>query len=632
MTENRNLVLAVVLCAAVLFMWQWLVAEPQARHQRELRAAAQQQAATSETLTPQADGTAPAATAVPTVLSRTDALASGTRIKINSPRLDGSLLLTGARLDDLHLKGEKYHQTADPKSPEIILLSPAGAEQAYYAVFGWSAAGDKALAMPDEKTPWQAADTRPLTSDHPVVLSWDNGQGLIFTRTISLDDNYMFTVVDKIENNGTADVSLAPYGLVRRDMPPAHHIFGRVHEGPLGVFDRELKLASYKQITKKEAERFAPEKNGGWIGVSDQYWMTVLIPDQSETIKSAEFLHKSIAQGPVIQTDYLGPTRTLGAGAEFEHTQHLFAGAKEVDLVDHYNDSLGITRFDLAIDWGWFYFITRPVFWTLDHFNKLFADNFIGAAIGSFGLAILLLTVTVKLLFFPLANKSYEAMSKMKKLQPEMTRLRDLYKDDKAKQQQELMELYKKEKVNPVAGCLPMLIQIPVFFSLYKVLSITIEMRHAPFIGWIRDLSAPDPTNVFNLFGLLPYDPTTVPMLGSLLHIGAWPLVMGLTMFLQTKMNPPAADPTQQRVFALMPFLFTYMLASAPAGLVIYWAWNNLLSIGQQYVIMRRMGVDMEWDTKFGSVLKLWRSLRTRLAKRAANDGAADKGAEGGRG
>jgi len=611
MNENRNLIVAVILCAGVLFAWEAFIGEPQARRQQEIQKVEQaRQEAAGGSLTPSAGDLAAPTPAVPTVVTREAALTSGARIKIENASVDGSLLLQGARLDDLHLKA--YRETTDPHSPEITLLSPAGAPQAYFAVFGWLPAAGTQAAMPDEKTPWQSSDTRTLTPAHPAVLTWDNGQGLIFTRTISVDEKFMFSISDRVENRGTTAVSLMPYGFVRRDAPVAHKSYFILHEGLLGVFNNELKTSTYKDIAKKQSEPFAPEKPGGWLGLTDKYWMTAIIPDQKETLRAGKFLQSNLAQGPVLQADYLGPARAVEPGAQLEHTQHLFAGAKVVDTIDQYNAALGITRFDLAIDWGWFYFLTRPMFWLLDHYNRL---------VGNFGIAILLLTVSVKLIFFPLANKSYEAMSKMKKLQPEMVKLRDRYKDDKAKQQTELMELYKKEKVNPVAGCVPMLIQIPVFFSLYKVLFITIEMRHAPFFGWIRDLSAPDPTTIFTLFGLIPWAPPAF-----LPHIGIWPLIMGVTMFMQSKMNPPAADPMQQRIFMLMPLVFTFMLATFPAGLVIYWAWSNSLSIAQQYVIMRRMGVDMEWDKKFGSVIKLWSNLQSRLGKKKTADVNADTG------
>jgi YidC/Oxa1 family membrane protein insertase len=414
------------------------------------------------------------------------------------------------------------------------------------------------------------------------VLTWDNGEGLIFKRTISIDSQYMFTLKDEIENKSSAPVKLLEYGLVSRHGMPKIQGYYLLHEGPVGVLgDGKLYEPAYKDLEKPME---AVKSQGGWLGITDKYWAAAVIPDQSANMLG-HFSSAEIGSVRNYQADFLRDPITIAPGTSASSQSRLFAGAKEVALVDGYEKSLEIKRFDLLIDWGWFYFITKPLFKVMDYIYHLF---------GNFGVAILLVTVMVKLLFFPLANKSYASMAKMKMVQPQMQALKEKYPDDKVKQQQELMELYKKEKINPIAGCLPIVIQIPVFFALYKVLFVTIEMRHAPFFGWIKDLSSPDPTNIFNLFGLIPYDPTMVPVIGHFLHLGVWPLIMGVTMWAQMKMNPTPPDPTQKMIFAWMPVIFTFMLSSFSAGLVIYWAWNNSLSVLQQSVIMKRNGIKIE--------------------------------------
>lgn len=500
---------------------------------------------------------------------RAAALAAAPRIRVNTPRLHGSISLLGGRVDDLTLVD--YHETIDPNSPEIELLSPPRAPHPYYAEFGWAPA-DPATPVPAADTMWTAAGG-PLTPSSPVALTWDNGQGLRFIRTFAVDGNYMFTVTQRVENTGAAAVTLHPYSLIARAGTPPTAGFYILHEGPLGVFDRTLKEMKYSDLQDDGTVKV--DSTGGWIGITDKYWLAALVPDQKERV-AARFSHRMVDNGSKYQVDFLGQPRTVAPGASTEYTDRLFVGAKQVNLLDHYEKTFEIPLFSYAIDFGWFWFLTKPFFYLLQMLN---------AALGNFGLAILALTVVVKLIFFPLANKSYVAMSKMKKLQPEVKKLQERFGDDKLRLNQEMMALYKREKANPVAGCLPIAIQIPVFFALYKVLFVSIEMRHAPFYGWIKDLSAPDPTTVFNLFGLLPFDPP------SFLHIGVWPLIMGATMFLQQKLNPAPADPVQAKMFMFLPIIFTFLLASFPAGLVIYWAWSNTLSILQQWVIMKRMGV-----------------------------------------
>jgi len=569
--EQRNLLIAIVLSVGILIAFQFVFermrpAQPPGSTPGTPVAApstASRSAAPAQGATTSAPGVTPAQAAE----TRETAITEQPRVKIDTPRLHGSINLLGARLDDLALAN--YHETVDPRSPEVVLLSPAGTENPYLAEFGWVAASPDAT-LPGPQTHW-ASSGGPLTPTNPVTLTWDNGQGLVFSRTISVDKNYMFTVTDAVRNTGTTPVKLSRYGLVSRTGTP--HVAGYyiLFEGMIGYLEGSLQEVKYSSLNPDKPLDYG--SNGGWLGFTDKYWLTALIPPQHEGIK-ARFTHTVDVGVDRYQTDFLEPEVTVSPEGTAESSARFFAGAKEVNLLDAYESS-GIPLFDHAIDFGWFYFLTKPIFLTLQFFDRL---------LGNFGLAILLLTLCVKLLFFPLANKSYNAMSKMKLLQPEIQKLRERFPDDKARQQQEMMALYKRVGANPLAGCLPIVIQIPVFFSLYKVLFVTIEMRHAPFFGWIHDLSAPDPTSFANLFGLLPFTPPLILM------IGAWPLIMGLTMFLQQKLNPQPVDPVQARMFMFLPIVFTYMLASFPAGLVIYWAWNNLLSIGQQWTIMHRAG------------------------------------------
>ncbi len=594
-SENRNTILAIVLSLIVLLGWQYFVAAPQLeRQQAELQAQqeAAQKAATGTTNpdAPQPTGSQGANTAAPAAgqqaafANRDTALAASQRVTIDTPSLEGSLNLKGGRLDDIRLKD--YHETVDKSSPTIVLFSPSGSPKPYYADYGWVGDPGSNIALPGPDTIWSIDGETTLTPSTPVTLSWDNGAGLTFKRTFSVDDNYMFTVNQAVENTGADAVTLYPYGLIaRKGMPETKGIY-ILHEGLLGVFGAEgLKEVDYDDLMEESSIRPA-KVDQGWLGITDKYWAATLIPTPGQEFQPG-FSHSATTD--VFQADYLGNGVTIAGGSTGESSSYLFAGAKETKVLDGYEEALGIERFELLIDWGWFYFLTKPMFFAIDWFFHLF---------GNFGVAILVVTVIVKLIFFPLANKSYVSMSKMKLVQPQMTEIREKYSDDRQKQQQALMELYKKEKINPLAGCLPILVQIPVFFALYKVLYVTIEMRHAPFFGWIQDLSAPDPTTIFNLFGLIPWDPP------QMLMLGVWPLIMGITMFIQMKMNPAPPDPTQQMIFTWMPVIFTFMLASFPAGLVIYWAWNNTLSVTQQYVIMRRQGAKVElWDN-LGALFK----------------------------
>jgi YidC/Oxa1 family membrane protein insertase len=580
MTDNKNFIIAIILSSLIIFGWQYFYAAPQLEEQRQTQEQAQQQqseapaqpkATQQPGVVPQPPGSAPAAQPDEQIAAATP------RVAIETASLSGSINLQGAQLDDLHLK--RYRETVDPASPTIALLSPLGTERPYFAENGWTAAGGSEVKLPDAQSLWQVAQGSKLTADTPVQLSFDNGQGVIFHKKIAVDENYMFTITQEVENNTGQPLNLFPYSRVVRVGQPQTANFYILHEGLLGVFDETLQEIDYDDL-KEEQNTISVASTGGWLGITDKYWAVALVPGQASAIDGS-FRYQASQGKDNFQADYIGKQSVaVPANGRAALEDRIFAGAKVVEVIDSYKDNLGIDRFDLMIDWGWFYFLTKPLFWLLEMFFKL---------VGNFGVAILIVTVLIKAVFFPLANKSYESMSKMKKLQPEMERLKQLYPDDRMKQQQELMALYKKEKVSPLSGCLPILLQIPVFFALYKVLFVTIEMRHAPFYGWIKDLSAPDPTNLFNLFGLIPWDPPT------LLHVGIWPIIMGITMWMQMRLNPTPPDPIQAKMFNWMPLIFTFMLATFPAGLVIYWAWNNSLSIVQQALIMKRQGVKVDF-------------------------------------
>jgi len=577
--NNRNFLMAIVLSIAVLFVWQMFFALPKHQQQQE---AQQRQAEQPIQAAPPQPGTVPAlpGAEAQTTQTREQALAASPRIAIETPSLKGSIALKGGRIDDLVLM--KYRDTVEPNSANVVLLTPQGSEHPYYADYGWVSAA-KDLNLPSADSVWTAQSQGPLTAQSPVTLTYDNGKGLVFTRAISVDENYMFTIADSVANNGTDAVSIAPYGLVLREELPATTSYYILHEGLIGVFEQGYEPLTYSDAMELNGVPMSFTSKTGWLGIADKYWAAVLVPPQGQEFR-AQFNGARAGEEGLFRADFVMIPRELAPGATTETKNLLFAGAKEVNLVDIYGDKYSIPKFDLLIDWGWFYFLTKPMFYALDFFYKL---------VGNFGLAILIVTLIIKIFLFPLANKSYVAMSKMKLLAPEMQRIKERFADDKMRQQQAMMDLYKKEKVNPASGCLPILVQIPIFFALYKVLFVTIEMRHAPFYGWIKDLSAPDPTNIFNLFGLLPFDPAHIPLIGAFLVIGIWPLIMGATMWVQMKLNPAPPDPVQQKVFAWMPVFFTFLLAGFPAGLVIYWAWNNLLSVIQQSVIMARQGVEI---------------------------------------
>lgn len=529
--------------------------------------------------TPQSTATKPqSATGAPGSASTQAAVANGPRLAVDAPMLKGSIELTGAVFDDVVLKD--YHETVAKNSPLVQIMGRRGGTTPSYVQFGWTApAGAK---VPDDSTVWTPS-AQELTPKTPVTLSWDNGQGLIFQLILKIDDKYMFTVTQNVVNKGAAPVQVYPWSRVVRDYKPKVESSWVLFEGPLGVFNGTLKQEGYGALKDKGEKSaggvaYSSSGPGGWTGITDKYWLAAVAPEQTAQMNATMSYGKVIdGDGGAYQTSFITDKAiTVPAGGQAAFTSHLFTGAKVVKILDYYQRIYHIPNFYKAVDFGILYFLTKPIFFALDWLNTL---------TGNFGLAIMIFTVGVKLLFFPLASYSYRSMGRMKAMQPKIAALKEQYKGDNTKLQQATMELYKTEKINPASGCLPMLLQIPVFFSLYKVIFITIEMRQAPFYGWIKDLSVPDPTNIFNLFGLIPYDPT---MISPLLHVGLLPIIMGFTMYLQQKLNPTPPDPAQQRMFQLMPIIFTFMLARSPAGLVLYWAWNNILSVGQQWLIMRR--------------------------------------------
>jgi len=574
--DQKNFIVAIVL--SVLIIVGWKVAFPPSKQATQNG----QQQASTQSGAPAApagqNGTAPGAAPGPgnvpgqqPVVSRSEAVALTPRVTFSTPELTGSISLKGARIDDVQLV--KYRETIDPKSPPVPVLSPVGSKSPYYAEFGWSSS-DAAIKVPGADTVW-ASDAQNVAPGKPVKLTWDNGQGLVFGLTIAIDEFFMFDVKQSVENKTDKPVTLFPWSLIVRYGEPTYEGMYILHEGPYGVFNGTLKEFSYSDFKGGKQQKIAT--TGGWVGITDKYWMSVLVPDQKSKV---DVSIKQTGAGADVkyQVDYVGSGVAVAPGATTTTEARLFAGAKIVRVISDYESKYGIEKFDLTIDWGWFWFFTKPLFWLLE---------WLYVHLGNFGLSILVLTVIVKAVFFPLANKSYAAMSKMKRLQPEMEKLKERYGEDRQRMNQELMQLYRREKVNPAAGCLPILVQIPVFFALYKVLYTTIEMRHQPFYGWIKDLSAPDPLTILTGFGLFPWD---VPTFLHFFNIGIWPMIMGVTMYLQQKLNPQPTDPVQARVFQFLPILFTFMLAPFAAGLVIYWAWSNTLSIAQQYMIMRRHG------------------------------------------
>jgi YidC/Oxa1 family membrane protein insertase len=579
MHDQNNIFLAIALSVIVLLAWQYFFATSFLPRQAGPSAAPQldpyaHNAAISPQVEAQLSELSPSAQRDQRV-SRQEALDRSPRLAIDTPRLKGSISLRGGRIDDLSLA--QYHQTTDPKSPAIALFSPSNSSQPFYAEFGWVNPSDANLALPGSETIWQQVGSNSLGVGQPVRLIWQNEQGLEFRRTISVDDKYLFIIRDEVENHGQAAVTIAPYAAISRHNPPPTLGNYLLHEGAIGVFAADgLQEITYKTLDDKKRLPFAA--SGAWLGFTDKYWAAVLAPPVSAPLH-AEFSAGALGSLRTYQADYVQETQTVAPGAIASATARLFAGAKEVAIVDGYQKTLELDRFDRLIDWGRLWFLTKPMFSLIDSLFRL---------TGNFGVAIVIVTALLKVAFFPLANRSYASMAKMRALQPQLQLIRERIADDKAKQQEAVMDLYRREKINPIAGCLPTLIQIPVFFALYKVLFVTIEMRHAPFFGWVKDLSAADPTNAFNLFGLVPYDPSAIPLIGAFLVVGAWPLMMGLSQWLQMKLQPGPADPTQAAVMNWLPAIVTFSLAKFSVGLVIYWTCNNLLSALQTVIVMRR--------------------------------------------
>ncbi|PWK55889.1 membrane protein insertase YidC [Roseicyclus mahoneyensis] len=585
--QNRNLILATALSFLVILVWFVLFPPPEPVTDPNATAPTAQAPAAGGTdialLPPAAtDGTP----ALPEAEAATAAAPEAPRVRIDTPELEGSISLIGGRIDDLSLRG--YFETLEEDSPIVRLLSPVGSEDPYYALYGWVPAGSSDLGfedVPGANTEWAVESGEVLTPETPITLVWDNGSGLIFRRTIEIDANFMFSVTQSVENTSEAAVRLAPYGIVaRHGLPDDLQNFFILHEGVVRKVDGQLDEISYNDLPDLDfvereaaaAEIVAVEANG-WIGFTDKYWMTTLIPGADQPFTSVT---KYVASADIYQTEARLPAMDVAAGETAQVTTQLFAGAKEWETIRDY-EAAGVERFIDSIDWGWFYFLTKPMFWLLHTLNVL---------IGNMGLAIIALTVIVKAALFPLAYKSYASMARMRELQPQMEKIKERVGDDRQKMQQEMMELYKREKVNPASGCLPILLQIPIFFSLYKVIFVTLELRHAPFFGWLNDLSTPDPSSIFNLFGLLPWAAPEPTSILALIFIGVLPILLGISMWLQQKLNPQPTDPTQAAIFAWLPWVFMFMLGSFASGLLVYWIANNTITFAQQYIIMRRHG------------------------------------------
>ncbi|MCX7356539.1 MAG: membrane protein insertase YidC [Alphaproteobacteria bacterium] len=616
-TETRNVIIAIVLSIAIFAGFEFFYNGPareraleQQRAQVALQEAQQREQQATTTPGETTDGaTAPVATASGPV-ARTDALgAPSGRVAIDTGEVDGSISLQGARIDDLSLR--QYRETMDPNSAEITLLSPINTQYGHDAFFGWeSQNGEATSALSDARSQWTAAEGSRLTPTTPVTLTFDAGDGRTIERTISIDEHFMFTIRDVVHNGTAAPISVRPFGTVRRDGLPEHYKpLPIVHQGFIGAVgpNTPRRQDSFSAADKHARNRVRGEvgedqrlrdftSQGGWIGITDHYWLAAIVPDQAERISGYYDARTQDGRNDYLAS-YRGQWREVPAGGEITYTQRLFAGAKLYELLNDYQrgnperNEAAIPRFDNAIDWGNFFFLTRPFFAMLHWFGQLFAGWGITF---NFAMAILASTVVIKLLMFPLVYQSFKSMAKMRGLQPKMKEIQERYAADKQRQQQETLKLYQTEKINPVAGCVPILMQIPVFFALYKTLTVTIEMRHAPFVGWIHDLSARDPTSIFNLFGLLPYDVSG--LFAGALVIGVWPILYGVSMLALQALSPPPTDPMQAQIFRFLPVLFAVMFAAFPAGLVMYWTWSNSLSILQQYVIMRRQGVETQLD------------------------------------
>ena len=551
--DTKNVLMAIVLSTLVLVFWATFFEPPPVERQIVEDQIVKKEESSSPSIEKDKSSKK---------ITRNEAIDYASRIKIENNNIKGSISLQGAIIDDIIFKNYNISLDSDEK---VIFLNPKDTSKGYYIETGWASNSKEKLKLPLDNTIWKVKGNNLLTPNSPVVIEWDNNEGLIFTKKIELDDKFLFRITQSVKNTTDKSYEFFPYAQITRNYKPDVIPIYILHEGFIGMFDEELKEEDYKDI---EDEKITTNSSKGWLGITDKYWLTAIVPEKGKEFKS-EFL---TTDGKYKANFIIKRPEVLGSNTSITNEISAFVAAKEVAVIDNYAEKMGIEKFDLAIDWGWFYFITKPLFFVIEYFFKL---------TGNFGVAIIILTALVRLAFFPLANYSFRSMAKMKILQPEMVRLKELHKDDKVKLQQDMMALYKREKVNPVSGCLPVLIQIPFFFAVYKMLYVTIEMRQQPFFGWIQDLSVRDPTSIFNLFGLIPWDPP------SFLMIGVWPILMGLTMYLQQKLNPTPPDPMQAKIFMFLPIFLTIILAPFPSGLVVYWTISNVLTIAQQWVIMR---------------------------------------------
>jgi len=551
--DSKNVLMAVIFSTIVLVFWATFFETPKVEQKN-----IQNEVTKNEnTSTPSIEEIETSKKA-----SRDESIKSVKRIKLENDNIKGSISLEGGIIDDITFK--KYNKNLE-NDENVIFLNPKNSPEGYYIETGWASSGSEKLELPLDNTIWKVKGRGDLKPNNPIILEWKNNQGLVFEKKIELDNKFLFKITQTIKNNSNKSFQFFPYAQITRNYKPEVTPIYILHEGFLGIFGDELKEMDYEDVEKK---KFTISSSKGWLGITDKYWLTAIAPEKGKNFKS-EFLSK----GKKYRANFIiKEPLLLNPNQEINSKINAFVAAKEVAVIDNYAEKLNIEKFDLAIDWGWFYFFTKPLFFVIDYFFRL---------TGNFGLAIVIITALVRLIFFPLANYSFRSMAKMKVLQPEMLRLKELHKDDKVKLQQEMMALYKREKVNPISGCLPVLIQIPFFFAIYKMLYVTLEMRHQPFFGWIQDLSARDPTSIFNLFGLIPWNPP------AFLMIGVWPILMGLSMYLQQKLNPTPPDPIQAKIFMFFPLFLTIILAPFPSGLVVYWTVNNVLTIAQQWVIIR---------------------------------------------
>ena len=558
MENQKNLFLAIIISMAIIFGFQLLVPQPE-------RVPVTEETNTQESVSLDIQGTTSAI-----LLDRNQVLEETVRVTFDNSKIKGSINLEGGIIDDLVL--EEYRETLDPTSDFIGFLNPLGSEDAYYLDTGW-VSPDSSIELPNNKSKW-TADKSSIGINDPVKITWTNTQNITFEKIITLDEHYLFSVDQRVINNSDKSFDLYPFGLSKRQGLPEMQNFFILHEGPLSVTEGVLEEYDYDDL--KEKQKIKLNSVGGWIGMTDKYWQTTIIPNQNEPVQQT-YSYSFVENIDNFQTDLVGAKIVVGSGDNISHNLKLFAGPKIVSVIEQYMDEYGVQEFDRSVDFGWFYFLTKPIFHVLE---------FIFGYVGNFGWAIIIFTILMRICFFPLAQQSFKSMAKMKKLGPELQRLKEQYGDDRAGMQKEMMALYKREKANPIAGCLPILLQIPVFFALYKVLFVTIEMRHAPFIGWIHDLSAPDPLGLLTLFGFVDWN---VPGILQLFNIGIWPILMGISMFLQQKLNPAPVDKMQAKIFMFLPIVFTFVLGGFAAGLVIYWTTNNVLSMAQQYVIQRKI-------------------------------------------